>query len=163
MIDRVSFGLDFNISNKVTNFLSIPFSYKEDPCIGSKFSNPLITLCLTIISYITKQKTLERTEMDEMIKIIKSEYDNTPTFLRKFSEINTNYQALGISISIDDLEMSNQLTDFDINKIVKNNYFLKLFSNKICYEQIVLETEKSNISGVDLFMSFNISNRSGFT
>lgn len=168
MIDRTNFGLEFYKTDtpartRVTNFLAIPFSYNDDPCIGSKFSNPLLTLCLTIISYITKNKLLDNQVVVNMIQIIISEYGNTDNLFINTLPIYIEYQRAQISIPIQDLSSIKDLDDKDINKFKENDYFRYRFCKKICYDQIQIELERDNISGVDLFLSQNIANRSGFT
>jgi hypothetical protein len=50
-----------------------------------------------------------------------------------------------------------------MKKIFENKYFLELYLKNVCYSEIKINTDQFNISGLDLIMSFNILNKSGFT
>jgi hypothetical protein len=145
---------------------TVPFAYAETPLINSKFISPLFTLILTITAYITyidSDKLLSPLALSKMIEIIIFKYKSTPSQVRRTSEISTEYIKLGLSITLDDLFEISQLMTNDLLRLSKSDYFIKMLCKHVCDNYITYEPGQDTISGVDLFMSFNIKHKSGFT
>ena len=173
MINRVNFGiheLKIGTDSKDVIYVTIPFNYNEDPSIGSKFSNPLLTICLTMVAYITSMedkpiKELSNENLDIVLKIIKSEYKSIPKLCRNISDIYLAYTQIFNGkprINIMDLESIKMLYVEEIKSLRSNDYLIF----KICKDQcakLSIDNYRDSISGIDLFMSFNLNNRVGFT
>jgi hypothetical protein len=158
-INRKNYGLS---DSKSVN-IAIPFTYAEVPKNGSQFSNPIIILSLTILDYLLQIKQLPHNIINKMIELIYNLYLAMPPEFRSESELYKEYINLNLGIAIHDLNNTLLLTKNQIEKLSKNSYFIKLICKQICYDEIEVETTQLNISGLDLIMSFNIKNKSGFT
>lgn len=164
MVNRVKYGLE-TISKEnfsMNKLLAIPFTYNENPALGSKFSNPVLTLCLTIIDYIIQSKPLEDCVVSKIINLIKSEANISEEFKRANPIINTYIQIVP-NINIEDLNNLNQLTEKQIYELKTNECLVYKLCELVCKTEIKIDVRRDNISGIDLFMSFNIQNRVGFT
>ncbi len=172
--NRVNFGLgELSFSNKLNKtvkaYLAIPYIYNETPATGSKFSNPMVTLSLTMIDYIIQIKPLNEYPyvVDDFITLIQNEYNNE-------SELNTNINDIFIYKKYKEIYKENE----DIYNILevksenlnqnqqKNLVNIQYLTKKYCEEEcnkMTIEKERDNINGIDLFMSFNIASRVGFT
>ena len=171
MINRVNFGVhELKITQGESIYVAIPFNYNEDPSLGSKFSNPLLTICLTMVDYIlsTKEnsiKTLSNDNLNKIFELMIKEYNSIPEIYREKSKI---YQAfLSIfnfnpRINIRELTNISMLNDVEIQRLRKNGYLIYLLCKDQC-SKLKIDLNRDSISGFDLFMSFNLKNRVGFT
>ena len=165
-INRKDYGLINkeipDAEKKIENLIIVPFTYADTPKIGSLFSNPLLTMCLTIIDYIVQIEPLNNFVMSNLVQIIINKYHSMSGELRKKSEILKEYLQIKLSINISDLKRLSNLTQDDIQKLRESNYFIKIICQTAC-ELITFNLTQSNIAGIDLFMDMNIHNKSGFT
>jgi len=150
--------------NDLSKYLIIPFSNNEDPNIGSKFSNPIMTLCLTIINYIIRigqPNIIDTNGISQIAKIVYDEHINgkyKPYIVKALKEIF----GLGFKINYIIDEWKN-LTPEQIMKIKSNRHLMYKFCKKVCISSLKVDMIRFNISGIDLIESSNIPNRSGFS
>lgn len=167
MIDRVNYGIHIS---KDGLYIAIPFNYNEDPSIGSKFSNPLLTICLTMTEYILSTnsnpiKNLSDDNLNKIIELMKNEYNSIPKLFRNQSAVYKAYLRICGSeniIDIRDIQNINILTQEQIQRLRTDEYLICLLSKDQC-SKIKIDINRESISGFDLFMSFNLNNRVGFT
>ena len=155
------------MTSKLTKYLIIPFANNEDPVIGSKFSNPIMTLCLTIINYIIKNgddNIIDLNGIKNIMEIIYNQYINsTENDKSHIEQIFKNIFGTKYKITeITDIDV-NTLNDDIIRKIKSNDELILLFCKKVCIEELKVDIIRFNVSGVDLMISSNIYNRSGFS
>lgn len=102
-----------------------------------------------------------------MIKYILKEYTEIDLEFRKDSEIKKIYEecatdAKDAGITIEDIEYYD-FTDTDIDNLCKNKYIIHQICRESCSQLIAIDESKKTITGIDLFMGFNIKNKSGFS
>lgn len=164
MVNRVKYGLE-TISKEnfsMSKLLAIPFTYNENPAVGSKFSNPVLTLSLTIIDYIIQSKPLDDCVVSKIINVVKSESNISEEF-KKANPIIMAYTQIVPNINIEDLNDVKQLTLEQIYRLKTNECLVYKLCELVCKTEIKIDVRRDNISGIDLFMSFSIENRVGFT
>lgn len=173
MINRVNFGVhELKITKNECLYVAIPFNYNEDPSLGSKFSNPLLTICLTMVDYIlsTKEnsiKTLSNNNLNKLFELMIKEYNSIPDIYRKNSII---YEAFLSIFDYDPRFNIKELTNISmlnndeikIKKLRMNEYLIYILCKDQC-SKLKIDLNRDSISGFDLFMSFNLKNRVGFT
>ena len=142
-------------NNNLSKYLIIPFSNNEDPNIGSSFSNPLMTLCLTIINYIIRKGKSDIVD-EEGLEIIFNIILREKIIEKELKKISERFK-------ITDNQSFFELTDDEKKNIKNNECFLYFFCRDICINEIEIDNYRFNISGVDLFISYNIDKRSGFS
>lgn len=151
-----------NNTDDLSKYLIIPFSNNEDPNIGSKFSNPIMTLCLTIINYIIRignSNIIDTNGIKQIAKIIYDEYMNGDK-----SYVDVVKEIFGTKFKISDiLDEWKNFTPEQIVKIKSNKYLMYKFCKKVCVDSIKVDMIRFNVSGIDLMESSNIPNRSGFS
>ena len=163
-----SLSLPLNeMTPRLTKYLIIPFANNEDPVIGSKFSNPIMTLCLTIINYIMRNSEDNIIDFDgikNIMEIIYNQYINsTENSKLHIKQIFDNIFGTKYKITeITDIDV-NTLNENIIKKIKSNRELIFLFCKKVCIEELKVDMISFNVSGVDLMISSNIYNRSGFS
>ena len=158
-IHRKNYGFGAN------TLFAIPYSYADAPKENSEFNNPVLTLCLTILSYM----------IDSRIKTpyINKEFNEfVIDMCRKqdFNDMNVIYVEL---TKIFGQERSSELylflklqiiSDTNIQQTITSNpLFIKLFCEHICSTKLIIYDEQSTITGLDLIMSFNARYKTGFT
>lgn len=153
----------YNTNDDLSKYLIIPFSNNEDPNIGSKFSNPIMTMCLTIINYIIRREHLniiDTNGIKQIAKIIYDEYMNDGDM----SIIDVVKEIFGTEFKIGNiLDECKNFTQEQIMKIKSNRYLIYKFCKKVCVSSIKVDMIRFNVSGIDLMESSNIPNRSGFS
>jgi len=158
-ISRANYGIT------ETSKIIIPFAYVESPVEGSQFSNPMIVLTLTIIEYIVQVKKLGENIIDDMIKVVRKGYLSVVSSIRSQSQIFKEYSKLydesESQIPLENLDSVSQLGK-KVDRFSKNIVFIREYCKTIC-NIIEIDLEQKNVSGVDLVMSFNFQNKSGFT
>ena len=147
---------------ELINLTIVPFSYAETPKIGSLFSNPLLTMCLTIVDYIVQIQPLNDYVLKNLLSEIINEYNGIELTKRAGSPLVKNFNELGLSVSINELTNLEQLNKGDIDKLRSSDYFIKMICLKAC-KTITFNLNQYNIAGIDLFMNMNINKKSGFT
>jgi len=162
-INRKNYGLD---NTSLKNPIIVPFSYADKPMTGSNFSNPIVVMVLTMLTYMLPLSPLGKVTMNNMMQLIKKNYDQTPHDYKKYSNILIEYNNLSMSIELNELmniESIDHISEEDVLKLRKSQLFTKMICNHNCSKYIKFESRQDNISGIDLMMSFNAKHRSGFT
>jgi hypothetical protein len=144
----------------------VPYVYNDVPNVKSQFTNPLLTLSLTIISYIVKTPEITHERKNIMMKIIIDLYDKlvmVDKSLLPKTKLFTEYAKSNLEIQIEDFIATKMISNNDIIKLFNNEFFLEHYLKIICLKNIKINTDQLNIGGVDLVLSDNIKNKSGFT
>jgi hypothetical protein len=144
------------------HLVALPFTYADTPKIGSLFSNPLLTMCLTIIDYIVQIEPLNNYVIKKMVEQIVNKYDGTSYTQRKYLTFVKKYNSLDLNVNISDLRDYTNLDILSINKLRHSEYFVMDICFLAC-STITFNEIQENIAGVDLFMHMNINKKSGFT
>jgi len=158
--------MNHHINYDETKNIVVPYVYNDVPNKKSQFTNPLLTLALTILSYIIGKPTINNVRNNIMVKTIlslKKKLSGIPRSLLDKTVVYKEYKSANLSVNIDDLENMNKLSEKDIEKLFRNEYFLGKYLKHIVYEEINVNVEQLNISGVDIVLSGNIKKKSGFT
>jgi len=153
-ISRNNYGIDHSSDIKII----VPFSHVEKPIQNSQFSNPILILTLTIIEYIVQIRPLPNFVIDDLLDVIKEKISKSHHVKNKLS-INLEK----IEINIHDIVNSQFLSSKQLESLRTSNFFIKMYLKHICELEIKFESEQHNVSGIDLLMSFNFKNKSGFT
>lgn len=165
--NRHHYGLSDTIPKKQKEMFSIivPFSYAEKPRDESSFSNPVLVMVLTTIDYLVqnKPKPLPNTIIDHMISLVNSILQGYPSEYQKYNNIYNEYVRLALSVPLENIKNTKNLTVNDIDKLRHSKLFIKIICQHNCSKYINFSTLQENISGLDLVMSNNTTYRSGFT
>jgi len=165
LTENVSIGKN----DELEKYLIIPFSNNEDPTIGSKFSNPIMTLTLTIINYITRigqKNIIDNKSLKIIADIIYEQYVNSPQSSSTRDNIMEQFNLIFGDNTISITKIKDEYLNFtleQIDKIKSNPYLIYLFCKKVCLESLTVDLVRFNVSGVDIMESTNILNRSGFS
>jgi hypothetical protein len=167
-INRKNFGLSEKKRETITGLkepskLVVPYGYAESPKDLSQFTDPIIVISLTIVDYLIQIKRMPTLTINNMIELIRSTYMATDPLLREQSELYREYTSLRIGISLEDFTSVHQLNDAQIESLIRSKLFIKLLVKKIIDAELEVDTTQLNVAGIDITMSFNIENRSGFT
>jgi len=139
----------------------IPFAYVETPVEGSQFSNPILILSLTIIEYLVQVKKFSKNTSNKILNVIKEKYMSISSELRPYSEIYNAFNTLKINKTLDEIidisQLDKKISDFNTTLV-----FIEEYCNSIC-KTIKITKDQLNVAGIDLIMSFNFKNKSGFT
>jgi len=141
----------------------VPFAYVETPIVGSQFSNPIMVLALTIIEYIVQTKKFTESTVQNILITIKTLYLKIFSQHRTNSSLYREFSKLGTSISLDEISNISQLGNEEtIDKFTRSIPIIEEYCRYICGD-ITFSKDQSNVAGIDLIMSFNFKNKSGFT
>lgn len=167
-IDRKNYGLsekkrDSILGLKEPSKLVVPYGYAESPKDMSQFTDPIIVISLTTVDYLVQIKRMPTNTINKMIEIIRSMYLSIDPMVREQSEIYKEYVRLRLGIAMEDFTSVLQLQEDQIKNLIRSKLFIKLLVEKIIVEELDVDTTQLNVAGVDITMSFNIANRSGFT
>jgi len=167
LINRKNYGLYEYVPEKYSKLEDkhvtiVPFAYANCPRENSRYSNPILILCLTIIEYLVQKIPLCDAILEVLINNFIEYRNNLPYHFRNIDPLIKKYAELNLPV-LDDKISFKLFTEVHKNNLRNSVLFMAFICNHMCGKYIAFETEQQSITGVDLFMSFNIYNKSGFT
>ena len=145
------FGITFQLTDRVNYGLTpqfpviIPFDNLEKPSKGCQFSNPLMVMCLTIMSIQNLKQTLVSSEGRVLSDITLSGF---MTFIKKLAKeeqyISDLIKDMGININ-------GFFNSVQRMELITNPVLIAYYYRQICYSNIRFYSSQLMAMGTDLF------------